>query len=376
MQTAHVRAERLVAFGEALDALKKRVEARMGPGDVRHLRRLDGFSRGAEVVGRVLIHVSFEPVTFTLGVMCLWLHKQLQATEVGHTVLHGAYDRLDPPPRYQSKRFAWQTPIDEASWRYGHNGRHHGGTNVAGRDPDIHFGPVRLTDDTPWHKGHRFQLPFTLLWLFPNFAFAMNLHFTGLSDVYFDNGQPGKLDFLPDRSPASRRLAWRRALRKYLPYYFVEYVVYPALAGPMFWKVMLGNWLAETLRDVYSAATIFCGHIGEDVAHYPPGTKARSRGEWYAMQVEATNNYEVSLPVSVLCGGLDRQIEHHLFPQLPPHRLREIAPEVRALCEQHGVAYKTDTWGRTLAKALRHIARLSREQGPMAAARSTISEMS
>ena len=50
-----------------------------------------------------------------------------------------------------------------------------------------------------------------------------------------------------------------------------------------------------------------------------------------AMQVEAANDFEVSLPISILCGGLDRQIEHHLFPTLAPPRLREIAPRVRAI---------------------------------------------
>jgi linoleoyl-CoA desaturase len=81
------------------------------------------------------------------------------------------------------------------------------------------------------------------------------------------------------------------------------------------------------------------------------------------MQIEAASDYEVSLPISMLCGALDRQIEHHLFPQLPPPRLREIAPEVRALCEKYGVEYKTDTWGRTLRKALSHIGRLGAEGG-------------
>jgi fatty acid desaturase len=131
----------------------------------------------------------------------------------------------------------------------------------------------------------------------------------------------------------------------------------------MFWKVLLGNWLAETMRNVYSAATIFCGHVGEDVASYPPGTKAHGRGQWYAMQVEAANDYEVSWPVSVLCGGLDLQIEHHLFPQLPPQRLREIAPAVRDICEKYGVEYKTDTWGRTLKRALAYIGELGHEGG-------------
>jgi fatty acid desaturase len=71
----------------------------------------------------------------------------------------------------------------------------------------------------------------------------------------------------------------------------------------------------------------------------------------------------VSRPISILCGGLDLQIEHHMFPLLPPHRLREIAPEVRAICEKYGVAYKTDTWGATLRKALRHIDHLSKDGG-------------
>jgi len=64
-----------------------------------------------------------------------------------------------------------------------------------------------------------------------------------------------------------------------------------------------------------------------------------------------------------LCGGLDRQIEHHLFPQLPPQRLREIAPAVRDICERRGVEYRTDTWRNALGKALSHIGRLQHEGG-------------
>lgn len=367
--------ERFAEFGRELDRLKARVEAETGETDVKRLRRMDAVSRACEVVGRVLIHVSFEPVSFGAGVIALWLHKQLQATEIGHTALHGAYDKLPVPARFRSESFRWQTPIDEESWRLGHNGRHHGNTNVAGRDPDIHFGPIRLTEQTPWARRNRWQLPFALLVLFPNFGFLMNLHFTGLNDLYFDNGLERRLDFLPDRSPESRRLAWRRALRKYVPYYAKEYLLFPALAGPFFWKVMLGNWLAETLRDVYSAATIFCGHVGSETQSYPAGTKARGKGEWYAMQVEASNNFEVSWPVSVLCGGLDRQIEHHLFPKLPPERLRQIAPEVRALCAAHGVTYRTDSWGRTLGKAVAWIRDLSRDRGTLGATRAVLGAM-
>lgn len=357
-------AERLERFGRELDRVRREAEARVGAEDVARVKKLRRLSLGLEVLGRGLLHVCFEPLGFTAGVASLWLHKQLEAIELGHTALHGAYDGLPGAEDFQSKSFRWEVPIDEESWRAGHNGKHHGHTNVAERDPDIHFGPVRLTEHTPWAPMHRFQLPFALLVLFPNFAFLMNFHFTGLNDVFTENGLPSRYDVLPDRSPESVRLAFRRALRKYGPYYLRNYVFFPALAGPFFWKVLLGNVLAETLRDVYSAATIFCGHVGEETASYAPEKRARTRGEWYAMQVEASNNFEVPAPFDVLCGGLELQIEHHLFPRLPPQRLREVAPEVRALCEKYGVRYRREPWGTVLRKALSHIARLGREAGP------------
>jgi linoleoyl-CoA desaturase len=357
-----LRPERYRRFGDELDAVKRRIVDEVGVLDLEYVRKLDWFSHAMEVVGRVLIHVSFEPFSFALGVGALWVHKQLQATEIGHTALHGAYDRMPGARRFHSETFRWDTPIDEESWRSGHNVRHHGFTNIAGKDPDILFGTVRLTEHTPYARHHKYQLPFTLAVLFPNFGFLMNTHFTGLTDVLLGNGRGG-LDVLPDLSKASVRGAWKKTLRKYLPYYFKNYVFFPALAGPFFWKVLLGNWLAEVMRDVYSAATIFCGHVGDDVKAYDLGTKARSRGDWYAMQVESTNNYEVSRPISILCGGLDRQIEHHLFPTLPPERLRQIAPEVRAICERHGVKYRTDTWPRTLARAILHVQALANEDG-------------
>jgi linoleoyl-CoA desaturase len=363
-------AERLRQFGVAIEAIRKRTQAEVGEHDLRYIRRVDRLSRVAELFGRTLIAVSPGPILFTTGVLSLWVYKQLQATEIGHMALHGAYNRIPGAGKFHSSKHEWQIPIDEQSWLRGHNGRHHGLTNVAGHDADIHFGPVRLTEHTPHRFSHYFQLPFTLLILFPNFGFLMNLHFTGLTDVWQGNGRASEFDFIEDRSPATVRDVYHRALRKYVPYYAKEYLMWPTLAlltfgwwlGPMvFVKSLFGNWLAEKMRDVYSAASIYCGHVGEHTKAYPEGTLPAGKGERYAMQVEATNNYEVPWLVSVFCGALDRQIEHHLFPSLPPNRLREIAPEVRAACEAHGVNYSTTSWPRMLARAFVQVARLSRK---------------
>src|ERR1700691_3135077 len=64
--------ERLRLFGDELDAVKQRVLARMGPADIAYVRKLNRVSHGMEVLGRLLIFVSPEPVTFTMGVAALW----------------------------------------------------------------------------------------------------------------------------------------------------------------------------------------------------------------------------------------------------------------------------------------------------------------
>jgi fatty acid desaturase len=341
--------ERIEEFGRRIDAIRARVEAAVGPADLAHVEKMRAISRGLEITGRTLIHVSLDPVTWSVGVGALWLHKQLEATEIGHTALHGAFDKIEGAPEdLQSRTFHWRVPIDEESWRHGHNVKHHQYTNIMGRDPDLEFGPIRLSDEVPHERHHYWQAATSLL-AASHFAFGMNTHFTGLEDV-----ARGKVV-----DKAAKQDAWRRSLRKWVPYYAKELVFFPAIAGPMFWKVLLGNYVTELMRDLYSAATIFCGHIGDDVAAYPEGTKAGGRGRWYKMQVEGANNFEVPYVLSLLCGALDRQIEHHLFPKFPTNRIREIAPEVKQACIDCGVEYKTDTWPRTLAKVAKRIWQLS-----------------
>src|ERR1700722_594153 len=74
--------ERYRLFGEELDALKQRTQARVGADDVTYGRRLNRFSPAMEVLGRGLVFFSPEPISFLAGVGALFLHKQLQAAEI------------------------------------------------------------------------------------------------------------------------------------------------------------------------------------------------------------------------------------------------------------------------------------------------------
>lgn len=348
---------RWASFGAALDEIQKRAKAKVGEEDLQYIRRVDRVSRTCEVVGRGLLYLGPGPVSFAAGCTFLWLYKQLHATEIGHPVLHGAYNKIPGDHGYHSHDYEWRAPIDEQSWIVGHNGKHHGLTNVNEADPDIDFGHARLTEHTPHRFSHYFQVPITLLTM-PVFSVAMNAHFTGLVDLYV-RPEDEKLHFAGDRSDESKKKAWARFNRKAKHYYAWEFGVLPLVGGPRFFRVLAGNVLTEMMRDVYTAATIYCGHVGDETASFPAGTRPRSKGERYAMQVSSANNFRVPWAVSVLCGALDLQIEHHLFPQLPANRLREIAPEVCRVCEAHGVEYRMESWPRTLGRVVKHLWRLS-----------------
>ena len=342
------------AFGADIDALRRRVEAQVGTEDLRRMRGVRAFSFGCEVLGRLLLHFSVHPAVWVAGVVALWVRKQLQV-EIGHSILHGCFDKIDPSGRFHSARFRWDAPVEETTWRRGHNHDHHGHTNIVGRDPDIRFGKVRLADAAPYSSDARFGL-FNDLLIWPWFFMSMTLHYSGLSDLYIR--REGDFQYIDKKDWAT---VWRChlvALKKLVPYWAYNFLLFPALAGDGFWYVLAGNLLADVLRDVVTSAAVHCGHIG--VESFPRGTRTTSRAQWYERQVRATRNFQVPHWISVLVGGLNFQIEHHLFPRLPPNRLRQIAPEVREICLRHAVPYHSGSWWSVLKDAMGHIVRLSR----------------
>jgi fatty acid desaturase len=72
-------------------------------------------------------------------------------------------------------------------------------------------------------------------------------------------------------------------------------------------------------------------------------------------QVLTSRNVAGSRPVDFVLGGLNYQIEHHLFPNMPRPNLRRAQPLVRAFCAQHGLPYAEASLFGSYAQAVRHL---------------------
>ena len=135
------------------------------------------------------------------------------------------------------------------------------------------------------------------------------------------------------------RLFLRRCI---LPYASIRFAAIPAAftaLGPTAGLSVLTNSLmAEAMTNVHSFVIIATNHAGDDLYRFD--TQGRGRGEYYLRQILSSVNFRTGGDLNdFLHGFLNYQIEHHLYPDLPPRQYQKLAPKVKAVCEKHGIPY-------------------------------------
>jgi linoleoyl-CoA desaturase len=336
----------LAQFQAELDEVRRDVLADLGERDARHIRRARGFALGSAVAGRSLLMFGIGPLSWLAGVASLALAKIVENMEVGHNVMHGQYDWMNDPS-LNSQTYEWDIVCDGDHWRHSHNVEHHNHTNIIGLDHDFGYGMLRLSPEQRWSRATLLQ-PLWYALLAINFQWGVAVH-----DIKIGRFLKGKMS----RQEFSERM--RPFLRKSGRQLFKDYVLFPALAFWQWPRVLLGNLLANLIRNLWTNAIIFCGHFTEQVQTYTRQEAANeTRGQWYLRQIQGSSNLEGSRVFHLLTGHLSHQIEHHLFPDLPAPRYAEIAPRVRAICGKYGVHYNTGgfwrQYGGVLARILRY----------------------
>jgi linoleoyl-CoA desaturase len=335
------------AFGREFDALRAEVLADLGQRDADHIRAVIKTAHTAEAAGRLLLHVGIGPVSFIAGAAALGLAKILDNMEIGHNVMHGQYDWTGDPA-LAGATYEWDTSCTADDWRHSHNYEHHTFTNIVGKDRDVGYGFLRVSEAQAWHPSHLAQ-PLTAALLAINFQWGVATHDLRIDETLA--GRQSAAALWARAQPFLRKAGWQLAK---------DYAIYPALALGNAPRVAAGNLLANLTRNLWTFAVIFCGHFPEGVRVYSEAeTASESRGQWYLRQLNGSANIEGSRAMHVLTGHLSHQIEHHLFPDLPAARYPELAPRVRAICARYGQQYVTGSFAKQLGSVARRIVTLA-----------------
>ena len=348
-------AESVEIIGRELDAIRDRVRADLGTADRDYILRVVRTQRRLELAGRGLMFLGFLPPAWLAGVAALSASKILDNMEIGHNVMHGQYDWMRDDMLHSSS-FEWDNVCPSDQWRHSHNYMHHTYTNILDLDRDIGYGLLRMEYAqkwTPLRLGN------------PVYAFALMMLFEWgvmMHDLEYDNVLKGKRKW----SDVKGLLAgWWRKVRGQVA---KDYIVHPALTGPLFPLTFAGNLTANLVRNVWAFSVIFCGHFPSGAQVFTQEETAdETRGEWYVRQMLGSANISGSPFMHLATGNLSHQIEHHLFPDLPAHRYPEIADEVRAICTEHGLPYTTGPLWKQVANVWAKMFRLALPLPPTAA---------
>jgi NADPH-dependent stearoyl-CoA 9-desaturase len=339
--------EQLDALGEELDAIRARVVAELGERDSDYINAIIRAQRGLEVTGRGLLFLGFLPPAWIAGTAALSLSKILDNMEIGHNVMHGQYDWMKDPA-LNGKTFEWDTACPGDQWRHSHNYMHHTHTNIVGKDRDIGYGILRMSEDEPWRPYYLGNpLYATLLAAF--FQYGVALH-----DLETERIATGEVTLAEKRGMLEQ--VWRKVRGQTLK----DYVLFPLLSGPSLPFVLAGDASANLVRNLWAFTIIFCGHFPDGTQQFSEEqAEHETRGQWYYRQVLGSANLTGGKLFHILAGNLSFQIEHHLFPDLPAHRYAEISTEVKKISERYGIPYNTGPLHRQFGSVVRKIVKLA-----------------
>ncbi|TWP53635.1 acyl-CoA desaturase [Lentzea tibetensis] len=255
-----------------------------------------------------------------------------QIAFLGHDAGHGQIFRTGRANDLAGYAFGVLVGVSYGWWMGKHT-RHHANPNHEGDDPDLDIQLLAFTrgqsDEKSgfvrWTTKHQAALFFPLLLLE-----GVSLHWAGIRAV-----RRGEIK--------ARRLEAVLLLAHAGVYLTAVFTVLSAPVAVAFIVVHQGLW------GVYMGCSFAPGHKG--MPTYTDKTKL----DFLRKQVLTSRNVRGGPWVDFVLGGLNYQIEHHLFPTMPRVNLRRAQPLVREFCAEHGIDYAQCGLLRTYRYVLQHL---------------------
>lgn len=223
------------------------------------------------------------------------------------------------------------------SWWDSKHSRHHSNPNRVGRDPDIEVDTISFLDaDAAEARGLRRWITRRQGWLFfPLLTLeGINLHYLSV-----------------------RHLVARGPVKNRVPELVFLLLRHAIVLGAVFWMLPVGMAFAFigvqlAVFGVYMGASFAPNHKGM------PVVAPEARLDFFTKQVRTSRNISGGRWATWLMGGLNHQVEHHLFPSMPRPHLAAAREIVREYCMSNGVPYTETTLLRSYGIVIAYLNRV------------------
>ncbi len=345
--------------GEFLDELKRRVSEYFSD------RGISDKANAEMVVKTILILAmtfgsyaliltnAFSPLTMLGFVFVIGVGIAGIGFCVAHDALHGAYSSRP----WVNKVFGLFFDVAGANgymWKLTHNVIHHTYTNIHGVDEDLTVSPLlRLSPHTPHRWFHRIQHWYAFL----AYAFA-TINWVFVKDYqYFFRRNLGPYKNI--RHPRSQFVM----LFVLKAVYYAWTIVIPLFVlNVTWWQFLIGFLVFQVTAGFILGIVFQLAHVVEHTDHPLPDSEGNMSLAWTIHELETTSDFgRTNRLLSWYVGGLNYQIEHHLFPKVCSIHYPAISRIVQSTAEKYGFRYNHH---RTMREAVVSHYRVLKKLGP------------
>jgi len=242
------------------------------------------------------------------------------------------------------------------NWQVQHNVLHHTYTNILGHDEDLEAGRImRFTKEAKWYRFHKFQQYYSIfLYGLLTFNWALTTDFLQMKRYLKRNLSYGEF-----KKPVVR---WTTLIITKIIYFSI-WLVIPMVLGVVWWKVVLGFLVMHYTAGVILSVVFQLAHVVQETENPIPTDEGEIENTWAIHQLFTTANFAPkNWLVNYYTGGLNHQIEHHIFPNISHihyDKISEIVKQTAKECELPYYEFKTTR--EAIKSHFRHLRELGRQ---------------
>jgi linoleoyl-CoA desaturase len=266
------------------------------------------------------------------AVLCVVMGIGIAGVGMGvmHDACHGAYSK-----RHWVNQMLGGTLYllgsNVLNWKIQHNVLHHTYTNISGMDEDINEkGPIRLALKTPLKKYHRYQFIYV-------FLFYGMMTIVKLVNDFPNLFKYSKKGLVRQQHGELRSEFIKMVIRKLI--YIVVIFGLPLWLTDLTWyQVLIGFVIMHWVAGMILSFVFQLAHVVEGAEQ--PFEEDEHYANWHVHQLKTTSDFARNNKVlGWYIGGLNFQIEHHLFPHICHIHYSKIAAIVQSTAQQYGIPY-------------------------------------
>ncbi|TAH27456.1 MAG: acyl-CoA desaturase [Cytophagales bacterium] len=317
-------------------SLKEKVDCYFKSNNIKPSGNAHLYFKGVILVGlfvaSYIVLVFYTPSIFIALLLCVLMGINMGA--IGFNVMHEGGHGSFSSNKFVNEIAGYFLNVLGGNiyfWKVKHNINHHTFTNIEGLDSDIDILPfMRVNEHQPKLWFHKFQY---IYWFFLyGISYFVWIYYEDYVK-YFNN----KIGNLKNENTIN--------LKEHLVFWFTKiaysfvFIVLPLIYVGL-WQTILGFCIVSFVCGTTISIVFQMAHVVEDTDFPLPNSENKIDQEWALHQISTTANFSTrSKFVSWLLGGLNFQVEHHLFPKISHVHYPKINLLVKETCEQFGVKY-------------------------------------